>query len=1366
MSFMKSAKKMRIAGILTAVFLLLVFALFWGSGKIVSHFLKADKISNLLKNQTGLELQVENLKIKTKLNFTLEAGFDDLKILTPEKKTLLEAENSSFEIKILPLIAKKVVLKRFDSDSVKLNILREKNGKFEFEKYFNPEKKTDFTFDLKNGKIEVKHYEIDLFDEFLDSASTVRGGGLVAQKTKDLLELKSQGTINTKKDDATYEIDLKTRLPYKNYLANKNFKFNVALKNLDISQYSGYLKDSKNIKGIFDAQILTDDNKIDIDIAVKNFEIPEEKFNVKTEGDITISASALLEDNFIQIEGCHLRGEGIDIFGKGKISDYKNKKTELDLEFNIKDTNGKNTIALLPDIIPTPENSIFKLKKYAADGTLNGQFTVGGKASRPVIKGGGTYKDVTILNKKLKIPTSYGDIEFFGDWAKMDARAFVEKDQYIDVRGSFGLYRNRKADFEIVSTKNCNIKNAQILLLPIQDTIGFKTGPVPVMDLAGKGTIDLKTSGDRNGAELYGYFEFHDAYAKMLEGFETPIEKAHGKILFNKDKITFNGIKGKLNTADLTINGNADVLGNVSMEFVSKNLSNKDILRMINDNFEPQLAKPYAILDKIKFQAAATLGFKHKFNPEDLYTPVEPKDLGFFGQATAVNSPNADAYFHSGEVILKNNRASFNNLDVTVFNADVLANFTVDKVFDIPPQQIANGKITLKNFNVAKISEAVEGLGSANAQKILSNFSNFSGKLNGNLFITNNNISGKLDLDGIGAQDKNNTPVKITSGQIEVKNNKLLLNRLNMSYGSVPFYLNANVNDIYSKNSPFDVNFTTSLNEENVDILINPNLSYPVKINGEVGLKGMLKGNASDYNLYLRANLDPQNDISYMGANLGDRELKREIRSNINFKGNVAKINNFEYLKYVSSQNNKLTPVPVLKAFGDIVRADKDNISLRNFNIKTQSPATARIFNIAFKKSILKQGQFNCNMVLSGDTKDLKVLGNIDFSDINIPLYSSKIKDARFNFRGGSIYASLSGKALESDVTIVSEIKNNLKLPVVVRKLDITSLKTDVGKIIDELSTLGAGSKGSVITPKDQIVFSPDDIIIEQGTISAADVTMYDIKAKNFSSKFNNLLGEPFKFYDTSFDIAGGKIVSNGTFNFDTTNLTLSSKIENCEANVLSQSFLGISNQIFGNANGEIHLTGSRLNTPAGLKTVGANVNFNIENGKMPKLGSLEYLIRAGNVYKSGILGLTINNIIEVLIPYKTGDFARIKGTMLVQSGVIEKLEILSKGENLSIFVHGKYDLVNDAADIQVLGRLSKNVSNLLGPIGNASFNSILSIFGGKKNTSNIEENELVQNINKIPLIEISQNDYRIFSVKVTGDLNKEGYVKTFNWLN
>ena len=85
------------------------------------------------------------------------------------------------------------------------------------------------------------------------------------------------------------------------------------------------------------------------------------------------------------------------------------------------------------------------------------------------------------------------------------------------------------------------------------------------------------------------------------------------------------------------------------------------------------------------------------------------------------------------------------------------------------------------------------------------------------------------------------------------------------------------------------------------------------------------------------------------------------------------------------------------------------------------------------------------------------------------------------------------------------------------------------------------------------------------------------------------------------------------------------------------------------------------------------SVYFEIINGKMPKLGSLEYLLKAGNTIKSGITGLSLNNIIAILSPIKTGEFETIKGSLSLKNGIAQNIEVDSKSENLNLFINGEY---------------------------------------------------------------------------------------------
>ncbi len=63
------------------------------------------------------------------------------------------------------------------------------------------------------------------------------------------------------------------------------------------------------------------------------------------------------------------------------------------------------------------------------------------------------------------------------------------------------------------------------------------------------------------------------------------------------------------------------------------------------------------------------------------------------------------------------------------------------------------------------------------------------------------------------------------------------------------------------------------------------------------------------------------------------------------------------------------------------------------------------------------------------------------------------------------------------------------------------------------------------------------------------------------------------------------------------------------------------------------------------MDTLSGKGGFRVADGRMPKLGSLEYLLKASNLVKCGITGITINSIIELITPLKTGQFENINGS-------------------------------------------------------------------------------------------------------------------------
>ena len=103
------------------------------------------------------------------------------------------------------------------------------------------------------------------------------------------------------------------------------------------------------------------------------------------------------------------------------------------------------------------------------------------------------------------------------------------------------------------------------------------------------------------------------------------------------------------------------------------------------------------------------------------------------------------------------------------------------------------------------------------------------------------------------------------------------------------------------------------------------------------------------------------------------------------------------------------------------------------------------------------------------------------------------------------------------------------------------------------------------------------------------------------------------------------------------------------------------------------------------------------------------------------------------------------------------------KNENLSLFVGGTYNFATSIADMEVLGILSRKISTMFGPIGNVSINTLFNVIPGVDLS---KDSSILDKINKIPGIELSNKAFRKFIAEIKGNINGEDYVTSFKWIN
>ena len=221
------------------------------------------------------------------------------------------------------------------------------------------------------------------------------------------------------------------------------------------------------------------------------------------------------------------------------------------------------------------------------------------------------------------------------------------------------------------------------------------------------------------------------------------------------------------------------------------------------------------------------------------------------------------------------------------------------------------------------------------------------------------------------------------------------------------------------------------------------------------------------------------------------------------------------------------------------------------------------------------------------------------------------------------------------------------------------------------------------------------------------------------------------------------------------------------------RDFTGIGNLI----NGAMDFDANNIRLIAGTETqmmqsLRGNTTFIISNGQMGTLGKLENLLYAQNILGNNLLKNSLGSISKAVSIKKTGDFKYIKGKMNFSSGWANIQTVQTSGPAMSLYITGSYNLLNNNIRATMLGRLSNDVVEVLGPVGEFSFNKLLSyipklgsISAGV--VSQMTTNPYGENVSMLPDLTPKQSGAtKEFKVILNGSVDSTKAIKSFKWLS
>ncbi len=248
--------------------------------------------------------------------------------------------------------------------------------------------------------------------------------------------------------------------------------------------------------------------------------------------------------------------------------------------------------------------------------------------------------------------------------------------------------------------------------------------------------------------------------------------------------------------------------------------------------------------------------------------------------------------------------------------------------------------------------------------------------------------------------------------------------------------------------------------------------------------------------------------------------------------------------------------------------------------------------------------------------------------------------------------------------------------------------------------------------------------------------------------------------------LAGGSFTTEGWIDLTDHKLHVKADLKRVQAGQIASSLTGRSGDISGWADASLVLDSAGAEWNQMLSNLDGWVKIAVESGKLASFGQLQERLAQANLIQSGILGFNLNNLVQSVMPVKTGAFHDLDVFVSLAKGVMTVKQLKFGGDDLRLQAAGTVNPVLRTISLNVSGDLPRVSSSVLsGALGDVSRG--LSI---QKLISLLTLHKL-ENLPPLPILgAIADDRPRSFTFHIVAPLNDKHMIgqsiqKSFRWL-
>lgn len=291
------------------------------------------------------------------------------------------------------------------------------------------------------------------------------------------------------------------------------------------------------------------------------------------------------------------------------------------------------------------------------------------------------------------------------------------------------------------------------------------------------------------------------------------------------------------------------------------------------------------------------------------------------------------------------------------------------------------------------------------------------------------------------------------------------------------------------------------------------------------------------------------------------------------------------------------------------------------------------------------------------------------------------------------------------------------------------------------------------------------------GTAIAENFKFGGITAQNLTSDF--LLKDFSNFYLTNVNAKSfnGKVNGKLSYNLPTFAFAIDFTGKGLNSEEAIYGAVGIQKALTGTLDFRAKLTGKGVTETQIIKSLNGDVDFSVNDGRFVSIGKLENFVRAQNITSNSLLKSAISALSTAHTIQESDRFKSIIGSMTLLNGIANLTNIKVAGPLMSYYVKGTYNILQNSANLVILGRLDAKIVSLLGPFGQLSAEKLLSYipkFGPAtaQFLNIITQDPKNEKTELIPALSSGSTTFKDFKVMFNGSIERASSVKSFKWLS